>query len=1122
MECPKCKFQTPEGIKFCGECGTKLEKKCPQCNFINPPKFKFCGECGYDLRESQGTSEINHTEPQSYTPKHLADKILTSRSSIEGERKFVTVLFADVANYTSISEKLDPEEVHQIMDGCFKILMDEIHQYEGTINQFTGDGVMALFGAPVSHEDHAQRACRAAITIQSALDKYEEKMEARYDTRFKMRIGINSGLVVVGSIGDDLRMDYTAVGDTTNLAARMESAANPGTILLSENSQKLVKDFFELKAMGKIKVKGKKQLQKAFQLMGTGSVGTRIGASVAKGLTRFVGRKNSISTFMNAFDKIKAGSGQVIGIVGEAGVGKSRFLLEMKNLLSQSEFEFLEGRCLQYGSSMLYLPVLDILKSIFNIKDDDKEFLIKRKINDFLITLDDQFSSLNPLFQDILSLKVDDETFIKLEPKEKREKIFEAIRDLLIRMSQNRPLVIAVEDLHWIDKTSEEFFNYFIDWLTNSPILLILLYRPEYTHQWGSKSFYTKIGVDQLSLNSSGKLITAILEEGEVAPELSRLILSRSAGNPLFMEEFTHTLQENGSIEKKENQFTLKGNPEDIQVPDTIQGIIAARMDRLEENLKRTMQVASVIGRDFAFKILQTITGMRSELKSCLLNLQGLEFIYEKNLFPELEYIFKHALTQEVAYNSLLKKRRKELHEKIGMAIEELYPERLEEFYEMLAYHFFKSTNLDQAIHYSKLAAKKAEKNFSHWETYNFYKNAYDLFCKKENSEKNKKERIDTLVLAGTPLLWLGMPDESLWVIDKQIELAEELGDSNRVSMSYNDKANYYVHRGDSELAGQYAEKAFKEAEKSRNLDLMVPSSMAVALTYLTLGRSHKILSFVPKVVQLIEEHKRESDSFLSPFKPYPFLLLYCGAASGDMGLFRDGIKYFNKGIKHALESSDKFVLATLKVTYGYIISNKGEWKLAIKYLKEGIKYAHEINYSWWKGYGYCLMGHATIMLGDHDTGVECLSKGLEMHENSGVEMMLPASYLWAVRAYKKSGNFKLAKEYAEKSLNLSIKNNDKDTKGYCKVLLGYLSWKVNPDQKSQSLDLLEQGMKDIENFKKRPLLALGYLDKGELYQESKEPIKAIENLKIAETMFQEMGMDFWLDRTQNMLSELK
>jgi len=327
------------------------------------------------------------------------------------------VLFADVANYTSISEKLDPEEVHQVMDGCFKILMDVIHKYEGTIKQFTGDGVMALFGAPVAHEDHAQRACYAAITIQSTLEKYSKDLELKFDIQFKMRMGINSGNVVVGSIGDDLRMDYTAVGDTTNLAARMENSANPGTILLSENTQKLVRDFFELESIGEIRIKGKKELQKAFQLIKAGAVETRIGASVAKGLTRFVGRKNSMNTLIGAFEKIISGSGQIIGMVGEAGVGKSRLLLEMRNMLPHDEFEYLEGRCLQYGGAILYLPILDILKSIFNVKDDDKEFIAKRKITDAIFNLDDQLVSLTPSFHDILSINVDDQEYLKLEPK---------------------------------------------------------------------------------------------------------------------------------------------------------------------------------------------------------------------------------------------------------------------------------------------------------------------------------------------------------------------------------------------------------------------------------------------------------------------------------------------------------------------------------------------------------------------------------------------------------------------------------------------------------------------------------------------------------------------------------
>ncbi|NIS59173.1 MAG: AAA family ATPase, partial [Proteobacteria bacterium] len=351
MKCPNCHFDNREGAKFCKECGNELELVCPKCRVVCTPGSKFCDACGYNLREPEKGPPLDYDQPQSYTPKFLADKILTTRSSIEGERKLVTVLFADVANYTSISEKLDPEEVHQIMDGCFKILMDEIHRYEGTINQFTGDGVMALFGAPVAHEDHAQRACHAALSIQKAMGDYGERIKEDCGVDFKMRIGLNSGPVIVGSIGDDLRMDYTAVGDTTNLASRMESMAEPGTIVGSGNTHKLARDFFEFKSLGEVEVKGKAEPQEAYGLIKASEVETRIAASVAKGLTKFVGRKKELEAFKEAFDKARSGSGQVVGIVGEAGVGKSRLILELSYTLPKGEYTYLEGRCLHYGGS---------------------------------------------------------------------------------------------------------------------------------------------------------------------------------------------------------------------------------------------------------------------------------------------------------------------------------------------------------------------------------------------------------------------------------------------------------------------------------------------------------------------------------------------------------------------------------------------------------------------------------------------------------------------------------------------------------------------------------------------------------------------------------------------------
>jgi class 3 adenylate cyclase len=470
-------------VKFCEECGAMMEIECPNCKAKVPPGKKFCGDCGHDLRKPKEARAIDYKQPRSYTPKHLADKILSNRTAIEGEHKLVTILFADVANSTAMFENLDPEAVHEIMDGCFRILMDEIHRYEGSINQFRGDGVMALFGAPIGHEDHAQRACYASLAIQESLCPYAERLKREHDVDFTMRIGLNSGPVVVGAIGDDLRMDYTAQGDTANLAARMESSSEPGGVLVSEHTYTLARGYFDFDSLGGIQVKGKAEPVEAFRLIKPSEAETRIEASMARGLTRFVGRKREFETLKEAFKKARSGEGQVVGVVGEAGVGKSRLLLEFRKSIPKGEYIYLEGRCLHYGSSMPYLPILDALRKYLGIREGQKEQVIKAKMQERIIGTDESLTKCLPPIQELFSVRVDDEDFASLEPKEKREKTFEALRDVLIRGSQSRPIVWAFEDLHWIDRTTEEFLDYMIGWLPGAHILLILLYRPEYSHQ---------------------------------------------------------------------------------------------------------------------------------------------------------------------------------------------------------------------------------------------------------------------------------------------------------------------------------------------------------------------------------------------------------------------------------------------------------------------------------------------------------------------------------------------------------------------------------------------------------------------------------------------------------------
>jgi predicted ATPase/class 3 adenylate cyclase len=724
MECPKCQTENPEGLKFCGECGARMERICPKCHAANPPQFKFCGECGQALHKPSLSSPINYSEPRSYTPKFLADKILTSRSAVEGERKLVTVMFADVAGSTSMSEKLDPEDVHRIMDGCFHILMDEIHKYEGTINDFRGDGLMALFGAPIAHEDHAQRACLAALHIQKALAAYREQLQQTYGIDFKMRIGLNSGNLVVGTIGDDLRMDYTALGDTANLAARMEALAVPGTVMLSSNTFRLVQDYFECLPKGKTKVKGKEEPQESFELVQAREIETRLEASVARGLNQLVGRHLEMEFLRAAFERVKEGEAQIIDIVGEAGVGKSRLVYEFHKSLGHG-VTLANGKCLQYGRNINFLPVIDLLRGIWGIEGEMAGEETSRRLEQ---ATKGDLSAMTPFYRNLLSLKVDDPQFTMLNPEGRKFATFEAVKELFIHLSKEKPLLVFLDDVQWMDKTSEDLFTFFSRSIPGQKILMLSAYRPEGSPAWTKgATHYQRLFLEALGSRSSVRLVRNILDGLPMEPALEQRIIEKTGGNPFFIEEIVRELLDREDIKTSGDIYRPTRPIDQLRIPDTVQGVLAARMDRLSEDLKRTMQVASVIGRDFAYRILKSIMELGEELRAHLTNLVGLEILYEKALYPELEYIFKHTLTQEVAYESLLKQRRQEIHGRIAQTIEQIYLDRLEEHYEVLAYHYERSASPKKALEYLVLAAGKSNQKGAVQTTREFVHRAFEL-----------------------------------------------------------------------------------------------------------------------------------------------------------------------------------------------------------------------------------------------------------------------------------------------------------------------------------------------------------------------------------------------------------
>jgi class 3 adenylate cyclase/tetratricopeptide (TPR) repeat protein len=1107
MRCPKCHFENQDDAKFCIECASPMEFHCPNCGAITPATGKFCQECAYDLRKPKEAPPIDYSEPKSYTPKFLAEKILTTRSSMEGERKLVTVLFADVANYTSIAEKLDPEEVHQIMDGCFKILMDEIHKYEGTINQFTGDGVMALFGAPVAHEDHAQRACHAALAIRGSLQEYEENVKRECGVEFKMRIGLNSGPVIVGSIGDDLRMDYTAIGDTTNLAARMEKMARPGTTLVSMSTHRLVRDYFEFKSIGKVEVKGKADRQEAFELVKPSEVITRIEASVAKGLSRFVGRKNSMAALMEAYDKVKEGLGQVVGVVGEAGVGKSRLLLEFRKQLPAGETTFVEGRCLHYGGAMPYLPVLDILRSYFEIKEHDREWIIKKKIIEKTAELDTALEGSVAPFQELLSLKVDDEGYLRLEPQERKERTFEAIRDLLVRESEKKTLIVVIEDLHWIDKTSEDLLDYLIGWLANAQILLVLLFRPEYTHQWGSKSYYNRIGLDQLTSESSAELVQAILEGAEVEPELKELILSRAAGNPLFMEEFTHTLLENGSVELRGNRYVLSGGTSDIRVPDTIQGIIAARMDRLEDSLKRIMQVASVIGTEFAFRILQAITGMKEELKSHLLNLQGLEFIYEKRLFPELEYIFKHALTQEVAYNSLLLKRRNEIHGRIGQAIERIYAERLEEFYEMLAYHYARSENKEKAVEYLSQANQKAAGVNALQEAKAYFDEAVKILDTLPQSELNQKRRISLLVNQGFVFQLLLKYREFYDLLTHHESMATKLDDHGLLGAFYTRLGSCKWWFGQIDQAILTETKAVELCEAGGKQEEVGRAYMALQWSYCYKGDFDKVLSLKEAVLPQMDQQ--------ISLRAYSFALFSASWAYSHTGNWDSAIEEGQKGLSIGEELSNNSLMsfAAFSISVAYVL--KGNLNSAIEYGEMAVQRAPTPADKVWAQTGPFW---ALCRLGDPLKGIKLGTGLLSAYRAVG---FVPAEIYTIItlgEGHWRYGDYDKATKLLCEGLELAERSGMRFLIGYAHRLLGETTLKVNSDEAKNHF---MRSIAMFQEIKAENELAMAYAGYGRFHKQQGNVADGRAYLTKALEIFERLGTLIEPDKVRKELAEL-
>ncbi len=719
MRCRSCSTENPEGAKFCIQCATPFKRRCQNCGSENPPEARFCAQCASSLsgeagQPSKATGGAASAPPRlaaafaarAHTPKHLADRILQSKSALEGERKQVTVLFADVKGSMELAERLDPEEWSQIMNRFFQILSDGVERFEGFVDKFTGDGIMALFGAPIAHEDHARRACYAALHLVDGLRAYANELRLRRGLNFSVRLGLNSGEVIVGKIGDELHMDYTAQGHTVGLASRMEQIAEPGKVYLTAHTAAPIQGYFALADLGEMEIKGVHGAMHVYELIGLGQMRTRLDVSRARGFSRFVGRGDEMQMLESALTRAQAGNAQVVGIVGEAGLGKSRLCYEFLERCRARGLMTNETAGVAHGKAIPFIPILRLFRSFFGINDEDSDVTARERIAGRVLLLDERLREGLPLLFDFMGVPDPENPVPRIDPEARQRQLFEIVRRVVQARGQKETQVTLLEDLHWFDAGSAAFLEPLIEAATGRRLVLVN-FRPEYQARWTGKSYYHQLSLGPLGSDAIREMVDALLGNDPSTIGLAAAIYARTGGNPFFAEEVVQNLIESGKLRGSKGAYRLVTPIDRLEVPSSVQAILAARIDRLAEREKEVLQTAAVIGREFDEPTLAAVVEQDlPQLREALQTLKDTEFVYEQSLYPVAEYIFKHPLTHEVALASQLQERRKRLHAAVARVIEAAHADDLDATAALLAHHWEEAADIGQAARWHRRAAQ--------------------------------------------------------------------------------------------------------------------------------------------------------------------------------------------------------------------------------------------------------------------------------------------------------------------------------------------------------------------------------------------------------------------------------
>jgi class 3 adenylate cyclase/tetratricopeptide (TPR) repeat protein len=1047
--------------------------------------------------------------PQAYTPKHLAEKILTSKAALEGERKQATVLFADLKGSMELLADRDPEEARKLLDPVLERMMEAVHHYEGTVNQVMGDGIMALFGAPLAHEDHAVRACHAALRMQESMKQYAEEVRRSHAAVVKIRVGLNSGEVVVRAIGSDLHMDYTAVGQTTHLAARMEQLADPGAIVITPDTLALVEGYVEVKSLGPVRVKGLADAVEVYEVTGAGPARTRLQAGARRGLTRFVGRDAELEQLRQAQLLAGNGHGQVAAVVGEAGVGKSRLVYEFTHSHRLQGWLVLESASISYGKATSYLPVIDLLKGYFKIQGRDDPREIREKVTGKLLSLDEVLKPALPALLALLDVPVDDAPWQTIDPAQRRQRTLDAVKVLLLREAREQPLLVIFEDLHWIDSETQATLDTLVDSLGSTRLLLLVTYRPEYRHAWGAKTYYSQLRLDPNE--SAGELLEALLGDDPGLAPLKQLLVKR--GNPLFLEETVRTLVETKSLAGERGRYRLMQPVTAIKVPPTVQAVLAARIDRLPTEDKRLLQVASVVGKDVPFTLLREIAELPDEpLSHGLDRLQAAEFVYETRRFPDPEYSFRHALTHEVTYGGLLQTRRRELHARIMSVGERIYVAQLDDKADWLALHALRGEVWESAVAYLQRAARRATALSANHSAAQYLEDAIVALEHLPPSDDRTRSAIDLRIDLRHALTRLGQVQRTLEHLRVAEGLAAEIRDRQRLGRVVSFVTNCLILQGRYEEGIATGERALAIAEELNDVPLKIATMMYCTRARLSRGEHRAAIALLQEVIQSVDA-MRSDDLLGLTVLPAAFSFSQLALASAELGQFGKADTYAGKAIRRADASGQTDSIVWAYRGLGDVALLRGRAEVAVSVFDRVLTLCRTHDLQVYLPRIMAGLGCARARVGQVAEGLPLLEQAVTLDAVSEWRTSATLVLTTLAEGYFLAGQREAAIRTAHQALERAQSRAERGAEAYALWILGITGARLGGDI-IDAASALEAATAIAVELGLRPLTAHCELARAELYARQDDGTRALRHRELGGQLLDSLDMRPWLPTT--------